>query len=82
MVLGCFASYSLLFTRYRWSQIPKIEGFYGRGGERERNKSCASKLWEGPERRANVERVEAYCQIESDRHLPDCKAIGSLTFDR
>ena len=28
------------------------------------------------------ERVEAYCQIKSDRHSPDCKAIGSLTFDR
>lgn len=27
-------------------------------------------------------RVEAYCEIKSDRHRPDCEAISSLTFDR
>ena len=53
----------------------------GEGGGR-KYKSCAFNLWEGPERRASGERVEAYCQIKSDRHSPDCKAIGSLTFDR
>ena len=76
---GLFASCVQLFTRYRWSQIAKVEGSNGRGGKKQ---VMCFKLWEGPERRASIERVEAYCQIKSDRHSPDCRAIDSLTFDR
>ena len=47
--------FSEIFTRYRyrWSQIAKrLKGFNGRRGKR--NKSCAFRLWEGPERRASM----------------------------
>ena len=42
---GLFASCVQLFTRYRWSQIAKVEGSNGRGGG---NKSCASNCGKDP----------------------------------
>ena len=53
-----------------------------KGGKEERRSAVRRFLGVGTQVAARVERVEAYYKIESDRHRPDCEAIGSLTFDR
>ena len=49
MVLGCFASYSQLFTRYRWSQMPpKVERNLMEGGEIKKQSHVPSNCGKDP----------------------------------